>query len=284
MLPKKPSHTAMRVAIWRAAHQLVDARPLVLDDPLALPILGPEEAARLRQRAWLEKNPGSDAGRTFIVARARFAEDELRRAVSRGVAQVVVLGAGLDTFAYRSPYAGAVRVFEVDHPATQAWKRERLAEAGIDVPPWLSYAPTDFESEGVAEGLARAGFSRELPAFFSWLGVTMYLTASALSATFGFIAATPPGGGVVFDYMLPLEELPILERFVLRAMSLRVAMVGEPFRARFRPHEMQGYLARFGFHDVIDLDKRALNDRYYRGRPDDLRITTSQARLVSAQI
>ncbi|HVW27795.1 MAG TPA: class I SAM-dependent methyltransferase [Polyangiaceae bacterium] len=284
MLPKKPSRTAMRVASWRAAHQLLDAPPLVLEDPLAVRILGEDELARLRGTAWRERNPASDSGRAFIVARSRFAEDELARSLARGVTQYVILGAGLDTFAYRNPHGQALRVFEVDHPATQEWKRVRLEEAGISVPPTLSYAPTDFERESLAEGLANAGFSRQEPAFFSWLGVTMYLTQPALDATLAFVAATPAGGGIAFDYMLPLESLPFLERAVLSLMAYRVARVGEPFRTRMEPPEMQARMARFGFRNIVDLDRHAVNERYFAARRDHVRVRTHQAHLLSAEV
>ncbi|HEX4335798.1 MAG TPA: class I SAM-dependent methyltransferase [Polyangiaceae bacterium] len=284
MLPQKPSRTAFRVASWRAAHQLLERPPLVLDDPLALRILGKEEEARLRATAWTGRNRASDAGRSFIVARARFAEDTLADAVRRGVAQYVVLGAGLDTFAYRNPYGASLRVFEVDHPATQAWKREQLATTGIELPANLSYAPTDFEKESVADGLARAGFSNDAPAFFSWLGVTMYLTEPALDATLAFIGGTAKGGGVVFDYMRPLESLPFFERFVLSFMARRVARVGEPFRTRLEPAAMHTHLERAGLRIVEDLDRNAVNARYFAARADGLRVRTSQARLLAAEI
>ena len=284
MLPKMPSRTAMRVASWRAAHQVVDEPPRVLDDPVALRIVSEQEAARLRRWPWLERNPASDSGRAFIVARSRFAEDELSRALARGVTQYVVLGAGLDTFAYRNPYGSALKVFEVDHPATQAWKRARLAKAGIAIPPTLSYAPTDFEHQSLAQSLENAGFSREAPTFFGWLGVTMYLTRPAFDATLAFISTTPAGGGVAFDYMLPLGALPFFERMVLSLMAYRVAQLGEPFRTCVEPPEMRANVQRFGFRNVVDLGLHAINDRYFTGRRDELRVRTHQAHLLSAEV
>jgi methyltransferase (TIGR00027 family) len=274
----------MRVAGWRAAHQLVDRPPLVLDDPLALRILGDKGERRLRSTVWLQQNRASIAGRAFIVARSRFAEDELANAIGRGVTQYVVLGAGLDTFAYRSPYGSALRVFEVDHPATQEWKRARLAEVGVPVPPTLAYAPTDFEQESLAEGLERAGFSKSEPAFFSWLGVTMYLTGDALDATLAFMASTARGGGLVFDYMLPIASLPVFERIVVSFMARRVARVGEPFRTRLDPEVMRTRVERQGLRIVDDLDKTALNARYFHDRVDGLAVKTGQAHLLAAEI
>ena len=231
----RPSRTAMRVAIRRAAHQLLDA-PRVLDDPLALRIIGAEAAAKLM--ASLDEQHGRVARsiRAFMAVRSRCAEDELARALGRGATQYVVLGAGLDTFGYRNPHPPpAVRVFEVDHPATQAWKRAQLAAAGMPVPASVTFAPVDFERQTLAEGLARAGFDRRAPSFFSWLGVTMYLSGEAIGPTFEFIASTPPGGGLVFDYMVPRSSLGFMSRLAFDALSRRVAAAGEPFRTFFDP-------------------------------------------------
>src|SRR5580658_731298 len=177
----KFSRTARRVAIRRAAHQLLD-HPRVLDDPLALRIIGVEACEELRSNP-KEHHAFSRAFRAFMAARSRYAEDELARAVAQGVTQYgvtqyVVLGAGLDTFAYRNPHAG-LRVFEVDHPATQAWKREQLEAADIQIPSSLTFVPIDFEQQTLADGLAPSGFNPKASAFFSWLGVTPYLTREA---------------------------------------------------------------------------------------------------------
>jgi methyltransferase (TIGR00027 family) len=162
------SRTAHRVAIRRAAHQLFD-QPRVLEDPLALAIVGTEAAEKLRSSQKEAESSIPRAFRAFMAARSRYAEDQLAKAVAQGVRQYVVLGAGLDTFAYRSPYSN-LRVFEVDHPATQAWKRERLQNAGIEVPQSLVFVPVDFERQQLAAELEQSGFETRLPAFFSWLG------------------------------------------------------------------------------------------------------------------
>src|ERR1700688_3077516 len=181
----KFSKTAQRVAIRRAAHQLLD-EPRVLEDPLALRIIGSEAEEELRSNP-KEHHAFARAFRAFMAARSRYAEDELARAVAHGVRQYVVLGAGLDTFAYRNPHAG-LRVFEVDHPATQAWKREQLQAAGIAIPPSLTFVPIDFEQETLADGLEDCGFDASAAAFFSWLGVTPYLTREACMTTLSSIA------------------------------------------------------------------------------------------------
>ncbi len=280
----RPSHTALRVAMRRAAHQLAD-EPKVLDDPIALKILGPRALAQLEGGEGTGGDRLSKALRAFMAARSRYAEDELARAIARGAAQYVVLGAGLDTFAYRNPHAeAALRVFEVDYPATQEWKRQQLAATEIAIPASVTFAPVDFERQTLAEGLRDAGFDREKPAFFSWLGVSMYLTDEAITATLEFVASLPPGGGIVFDYMVPRESLGLIERMALDALSRRVESAGEPFVTFFDPKTLAERLKRIGFRSVEDLGTDEINARYFKGRADGLRVMGNVGRLMSAQL
>jgi methyltransferase (TIGR00027 family) len=189
MKENQPSRTAQRVAMRRAAHQLLDD-PKVFDDPVAILIIGKESASALQADPHQSETTRlSPYLRAFMAARSRYAEDELALGVQRGVRQYVVLGAGLDTFAYRNPYPEVLHVFEVDHPSTQAWKRARLEEIGIAIPGNLTFAPIDFETQTLAEGLRSAGCDPGICTFFSWLGVTPYLTAEAVAATLRFIAS-----------------------------------------------------------------------------------------------
>jgi len=284
----KPSRTAFRVAIRRAAHQIFDT-PRVLDDPLAVRMIGAEYAARIK--AGVAENSGvvSKSLRAFLVARSRYAEDELSRAVANGVRQYVVLGAGLDTFAYRNPHAstsspaGRLRVFEVDHPATQAWKRDQLRSAEINIPPETVFVPVDFERETIADGLHRAGFAADQKAFFSWLGVTPYLTDRAFAATMDFIASMPTGSGVVFDYAVPRASLNLLERLAFDRISARVAGAGEPFQLFFAPRQLADRLHQMGFTHLEDLGIEEINARYFQGRADNLRISGALGRIISAR-
>jgi methyltransferase (TIGR00027 family) len=267
----QPSRTAQGAALHRAAHQLLDMPP-VFADPLALKIIGREAESELR--AALIRIRTERAGlRAFIAARSRFSEDTLAEAVAQGVRQYVLLGAGLDTFAYRAARAfPGLSVFEVDHPATQSWKRERLVEAGIAVPDVLTYAPVNFETETLAEGLARAGFDAKAPAVFAWLGVVPYLTRDAIMATLGFIARLPHGTTAIFDYGEPPSERDVAATAAHREMAERVAASGEPFRSFFKAEDLKRDLAALGFSIVEDFDAAILNARYFSGRGDDLHL------------
>jgi methyltransferase (TIGR00027 family) len=274
----QPSTTAERVALRRAAHQVVD-EPRVFEDPLAVRIAR-ADAAELRAQA----HAGGEVGRglrAFVAARSRYAEDELGAAVARGTGQYVILGAGLDTFAYRNPHP-SLRVFEVDHPDTQAWKRERLQEAGIAVRDPAAFAPVDFERETLAEGLERAGFRAAERAFFSWLGVTVYLTLPAIRATLGFIGGAAAGSRVVFDYGVLPPWHDLRRRLVYEALAKRVAAAGEPWRTTFDPATLARELDALGLAVVEDLGGEELNARYFAGRGDGLRLG-SLARLMNAE-
>ncbi len=277
----KFSRTAQRVAIRRAAHQLLD-RPRVLDDPLALRIIGSAAEQELRSNP-KEHHAFSRAFRAFMAARSRHAEDELASAVAHGVTQYVVLGAGLDTFAYRNPHAD-LRVFEVDHPDTQEWKREQLQTAGIAIPPSLTFVSIDFEHKTLTEGLAQSGFKASGAAFFSWLGVTPYLTHEACMTTLSFIARLPAGSGVVFDFAVDPTLLNPGQRQSLDALSRRVAGYGEPMQLFFDPKKLQDELKTLGFHRTEFLQGKELNARYFKDRNDGLLVRGSIGHLMAAWV
>ncbi|HUP05130.1 MAG TPA: SAM-dependent methyltransferase [Bryobacteraceae bacterium] len=279
----RPSRTAERVARRRAAHQILD-RPLVFEDPYALRILG-AGAESLPSDGSSLQDLFSRSLRAFLAVRSRYAEDCLAAAVERGVRQYVILGAGLDTFAYRNPHANpGLRVFEVDHPATQAWKREMASQAGIPTPPTLTFAPVDFESQELGGGLRAAGFRADLPAFFGWLGVVPYLTEEAFLATARFIASTPPAGGVAFDYTVAESHLSPEERVAFTALASRVAKAGEPFKLFFDPAALARQLVALGFSAIEDLEPDEINARYFEGRADGLQVRGRAGRLLSAQV
>jgi methyltransferase (TIGR00027 family) len=250
----QPSRTALGAAVHRAAHQVLEGGS-IFADPLALRILGAGAESAVRAAG---VDPARRRLRIFVAFRSSFAEDALRRAFEGGVRQLVVLGAGLDTYAYRNPLGEALRMYEVDHPATQAWKRRRLAEEGITVPGNLALVPVDFERESLADALAGAGFDPVRPAFFSWLGVVPYLTGEAVFSTLGFIAALPGGAQVVFDYGNPAAPGAEADR---RELARRVASVGEALRSEFETGELHARLAGLGFKVLEDLGPARIRER-----------------------
>jgi methyltransferase (TIGR00027 family) len=255
----QPSQTALGAAAHRAVHQTLEGG-VIFADPFALQILGDDTRARLPDMAG---DPAQLPMRLFIAARSRFSEDTMAACVARGVRQIVILGAGLDTFSLRNPHAGeGARVFEVDYPATQAWKRERLAQAGLALPALLTFAPIDFERQGLAEGLAAAGFRADQPAYFQWLGVSPYLTREAITATLDFIAAIA-GAEVVFDYSEPLENFPPAMRANLTAVAERAASLGEPWLSLFNATDMATLLQGRRFAGFEDVTRAELAARYY---------------------
>ena len=283
MKPDQPSTTAYRVAMRRAAHQLLD-RPVVLEDPIALRIVGPRGAAAIRENPRRFDSAFGRALRLFLVARSRCAEDALAHAVAAGVRQYVVLGAGLDTFAYRNPHPPErLRVFEVDMPATQAWKREMLGRTKIEPPVSLTFVPVDFETQSLPEQLRAAGFGENEPAFFSWLGVTMYLTRDAVMGTLRYVAQRPGGSGVTFDYMTPPHRLPWLRRIGFHLVARRVAKAGEPWKTWFDAGQLALELRAMGLGRLEDLDGPGLNQRYFGGRERRLG-GASAGRVMTAMV
>jgi methyltransferase (TIGR00027 family) len=254
------------VAIRRAAHQLMD-QPPVLDDPIAVRLVGPG-FARDMERA---QHKVARDFRAFMAVRSRFVEDQLAIAAAHGVTQYVILGAGLDTFAWRNPFPG-LQIFEVDFPATQEWKREMLAGAGLNLPAGFTFVPLDFEHKTLAAGLRDAGFDAEKPAFFGWLGVVPYLTLEAFRATLGDVARMPQGSGLGFDYGLSPAVLGPVRRLALQALAERVASAGEPFKLLFTPEELEDELRNAGFARIEQVDSKQLNVRYFAGRSDGLKL------------
>src|SRR5580704_5948913 len=259
MKPNEPSRTALMVARQRAAHQLLD-HGAVLDDPYAVRILDENEDNILRA---FNNHPMASVGRLFTAARSRIAEDALAKAVERGVRQVVILGAGLDTFALRNPYAARITIFEVDHPATQAWKRQRLADAELAPPPWLTFVPVDFEQDDLQDKLSNAGFQPTSPAFFTWLGVVPYLTKEAIDETLRFITAIP-NSAVVFDYAEPPETWGEDAKTHAAARMAQLQRIGEQSVGRFDPSAVASMLRSHGFGHMEDISFEQIVSRYGR--------------------
>jgi methyltransferase (TIGR00027 family) len=253
----RPSRTALGAAMHRAVHQTLEDGA-IFADPYALQILDDEARTNLPAMA---ADPAHRPMRLFIAARSRFSEEAMVACVARGVRQVVILGAGLDTFALRNPYAG-VAVYEIDYPATQAWKRERLAQIGLALPPSLTFAPVDFERQSLGEGLSAAGFRADAPAFFQWLGVTPYLTREAIVSTLDFVAGVA-GSEVVFEYAEPFENFPTAMRANLTAIAESAAARGEPWLSLFDAPEMAALMQARRFAKFEDVTRADLAARYY---------------------
>ncbi len=253
------SRTAVGAAGHRAAHQVLE-RGIVFSDPLALAILGKDADEAI---AIARQKPERRPLRLFVAMRSRFAEDSARRAIGEGVRQILVLGAGLDTFAYRLSSAGDLRFFELDQPATQRDKRRRLAEAQIAEPGHVAYVAHDFEHGSMTAALEAGGLDPTKRIFVLWLGVTPYLTENAVFATLGELARLPGGAEVVFDYANPphaMEEAAT--RNFHREMAERVAASGEPFRCYFDSETLHARARSLGFAEIEDLDRAALVGRY----------------------
>ena len=253
------SLTARGAAGHRAAHQVLEGGR-IFQDPLALAILGDEDAQAAIQQA--REDEGQRRMRIFIAARTRLAEEALAAAVAQGTTQLVVLGAGLDTYAYRGALRERLSILEVDHPDTQAWKRQRLQLAGIVPPPNLRFAPVDFERQTLADGLAAAGFDASRRSFFTWLGVVPYLSEASIDATLAFIAGVPGGAHVVFDYGDPPATLQGTERSLHDAHAERVASLGEPWRSYFEAPALREKLLAAGFRHVDDAGPQQIAARF----------------------
>jgi methyltransferase (TIGR00027 family) len=276
-----PDSTAVRVALWRALHVQIDPPPRVIVDEIGLQLAAPDEGWRERP----DMNPQfTTLFRASIVARARFIEDLVVEQAGRGVGQYVILGAGLDSFAQRRPeIASGLKVFEVDRPGPQAWKRRRLMELGFGVPEWLRLVPVDFEAGGSWEDrLAASGFDVSRPAVVASTGVSLYLTKDAIGATLRQIAALAPGSTLAMTFLQPIELAEPGERPGFEAALKGARASGTPFVSFFTPPEMLALAREAGFREVGHVSAADLAQRYFAGRADGLRPGSSEALLVAS--
>jgi methyltransferase (TIGR00027 family) len=269
----KHSRMAEGSSYLRAVHMAIDGEPKILEDSLAAVLLGAEFEAKMTADRERLASPPLVKARSLICMRSRFAEDELAKAIARGVGQYVLLGAGLDTSPYRPGHpAQQVDTFEVDHPDTQRWKLERLRAAGVRFGAHLHHVPVDFEKDTLAARLATSGFDRARPAFFSWLGVSYYLNREAVLDVFRFVASLPAPSQIVFDFVMSDEELGEDERKAIRTITEFVQRFGEPWRSRFGPNELQKILRDSGFSRTEHLSHAQATARYFAGRSDGLHL------------
>ncbi|MFE2873315.1 class I SAM-dependent methyltransferase [Embleya sp. NPDC059259] len=270
----QPSRTALMAAAARAAHLLVDSSPPIFADTLARCFLGPGADELLGYHRSFGDHPILAGARTSAVTRSRYTEDRLAALVRRGVDQYVILGAGLDSFAYRSPLAAQVRVFEVDQPATQEWKRDLLAETGTKVSPSTAFVPVDFEQDSVRSLvplLTRAGFDAGRPALVGWLGVTMYLTPDAIGQTLEAVGTLAPGTELVVEHLLPHDLRDELGRAYAESVMAAAAEQGEPWRTFLSALQMDTLLREHRLQPVESVDQRDAIDSAGWERTDPLR-------------
>lgn len=274
-----PDSTAVRVALWRAMHVQVDRPPHVLTDEVGLQLVAPDGEWRSRP----DMDPTFTSGfRGAIVARARFIEDLVAGEIERGVSQYVLLGAGLDTFAQRRPeLASRLRIFEVDRPGPQAWKRHRLEELGFGVPEWLRLVPVDFETDLWWEELRSAGFDRSEPAVVASTGVSMYLTKEANAATLEQIATFAHGSTLAMTFLVPIELLDEHDRPGLQMAQKGAQASGTPFLSFFTPAEMLSFARRAGFRDARHMAISELTERYFADRTDGFKPSSGEDLLLA---
>ena len=270
----QPSFTALTAAAARAAHLVVDGEPVIFADTLASALLGERADELLSYHTSHGTHPVLAGARAQVTCRSRYTEDALARAAGSGVTQYVVLGAGLDSFAYRSGgLAGGcqVRVFEVDHPATQDWKRRALAHARVTVPDGVTFVPADLAADELPGLLAAAGFDSSAPALVSWLGVTMYLTGDAIAATLAAVGALAPGSEVIADYMLPAELRDDAGASYGSLVAQASAERGEPWLSCLAPDEMADLARAAGLAAVRNVSQRDAIPAALWRRSDTLR-------------
>jgi methyltransferase (TIGR00027 family) len=275
-----PDDTAVRVALWRALHVELDALPHVFEDAVGLKLAAPADDWRSRP----DMSPFTRPFRASIVARARFLEDLVAEQAAGGVAQYVILGAGLDTFVQRRPeLASRLLVFEIDRPGAQAWKRQRLIELGFGVPAALRFVPVDFEAGGAWwERLAASGFDSGRPAVVASTGVSMYLTRDAIAATLRQVAALAPGSTLAMSFMLPIEMAEPEVRPGIERAAAGARANGTPFLSLLTPTEMLSLARAAGFKQVRHVSAAMLNERYFAGRTDGLRVPLNSEELLVA--
>jgi methyltransferase (TIGR00027 family) len=276
-----PDSTAVRVALWRAIHALVDPPPCVFKDEIGLRLIAPDDGWRNRP----DMDPQfTRPFRASIVARARFIEDLVIEQAEHRVNQYVILGAGLDSFAQRRPdIASKLKVFEVDQPGAQRWKRQRLIELGFGIPAWLRLVPVDFEADGAWwEQLVAAGFDNGQPAVVASTGVSMYLTEDAIAATLRQVAAFAPGSTLAMSFLLPLELADPGVRPGLELAAKGARASGKPFISFFTPARILTLAREAGFREVRHVSAAMLTQRYFAGRTDNLRPPNNAEELLVA--
>ena len=275
-----PDSTAVRVALWRALHVQIDSPPHILVDEIGLKLVNPDEGWQQRP----DMHPqGTKTFRASIVARARFVEDLVENEVNHNrLDQYVILGAGLDTFAQRRPEAASkLQVFEVEKSDTLKWKKQRLLDLGYSIPPWLHFVSVNFESHlAWWKQLMESGFDIKKPAFVTSMGVSMYLTKSAIIEMLQLMITLAPGSKFIMTFMLPLDLVDSEDRIGYERAIKGAQASGTPFLSFFTPEEMIKLAMDVGFKSVEHQSTSAMTPRYFSNRTDGLKPSTGEELLI----
>ncbi len=275
MEPDKPSISATINSTLKAAHLILDDEPKIFEDRFALSFIGQDFKSFFINNKEVYQTPQMKFIRSMILCRSRYTEDLLYEAISRGVKQYVILGAGLDSFAFQNAnLSDRLQVFEVDHPASQRWKHERIELAGISLPKNLSFIPIDFERQSLEDGMAQGGYIPDDPTFFSWLGVTYYIPEDAVFDTLHYVATSAaPNSEIVFDYIFPESMLSEEELQQAKSTKKSLSKLGEPIISTFRPEYMVAKLKETGFDQIDEIDRNKVENytkNYFLNRNDGL--------------
>ena len=277
METNKASQSARLVAISRAAHLYVDGNPKILEDDFALMFIGKEFEGLFKSNKEMFQAPQAKVVRSLTLCRSRIAEDLLIKSLEQGIQQYVILGSGLDSFAFRRPdLKNKLRIFEVDHPASLQFKIDLLEKENISVPDNLSLVPVDFESQKLTTELEKNNFVNNIPTFYSWLGVTQFISEDSVFDTLKFVSTSSPGSQIVFQYCLPDETLDSEELQQRTWARQKGEEIGEPWKSTFLPELLKSKLNEFGFSKIEDIDKKKAEkylQQYFVNRTDDLELT-----------
>lgn len=262
----EPDNTAVRTALWRALHVLVDAKPHILEDEIGLKLIAPKDDWKERPDMKFTKRL-----RASIVARARFIEDLIIDQSEKGITQYVILGAGLDTFAQRRPdIASKLQIYEIDQPDTLNWKQQRLTELGFGMPEYLHFVAVDFDTSSWWEELVKAGFDNQKKAVVVCTGVTLYLTKAAITSTLNHIASLAPGSKLAMTFYLPIELVDKEDQPMQEIAEKGARAAGTPFVSFFAPDKVVTLAHETGFKELKIISTKEMEQLYFADRSDGL--------------
>lgn len=273
----EPDSTAVRTALWRALHLQVDAKPHILQDEIGLKLIAPSDDWQQRPDMKFTKRL-----RASIIARTRFVEDLIIEQSKKGIAQYVILGAGLDTFTQRRPdIASKLQVYEIDQPDTSAWKQQRLIELDFGIPKYLHFVSVNFEASSWWEELLKAGFDSNKPAVVACTGVSLYLTKDAIISTLNHIATLASGSKLAMTFYVPIEFLDEEDKPMQIIAEKGAHEAGTPFLSFFVPNEILALAHEAGFKDAKTISTKDMEQNYFMNRTDSLLPASGEVFLLA---